>query len=66
MANLKENDYLNKENLKMAFDFFDQDHNGSISIDELKKVFVGIKEEAIVEAVLGQTDNNNDGEVIFS
>ena len=63
MANLKKNDYTNIENLKMAFDFFDENNDGSISLAELKRVFLGNDDELILSSIMAQADTNNDGEV---
>ena len=63
MANLKKEDYLDRENLKIAFDFFDEDHNGSISLNELKRIFVGINNESLNSDLIQLTDANNDGEI---
>lgn len=65
MANLKKNDYTNSENLKTAFNLFDDDKDGLISIAELKRVFLGAKEEAIISAAISQTDSNNNGKVLI-
>jgi len=64
MANLKKTHYTDKENLKMAFDFFDEDKNGSICLKELKKVFENIQEEATIINLIKEYDINKDGEVI--
>lgn len=39
MANLKMNDLINETFLKQAFDFYDENHKGNISIEDLKRVF---------------------------
>ena len=65
MANLKKNDYMNRENLKAAFDFFDIDHDGKISVLEFRRVFVGIKEEATISSAISQVDTDGDGQVIL-
>lgn len=66
MANLKQSEYLDEKNLKMAFDFFDENHDGSISLTELKRIFSDIDEEELVEKIISINDANNDGEVTFS
>lgn len=64
MANLKKGDYMSKENLKMAFDFFDENKDGSISLAELKRVFDGIQEETLIVSVIKESDMNGDGQVV--
>ena len=65
MANLKRSCYMNEANLKMVFDFFDENHDGSISISELQRVFSGIEEEALFDNVVDLADTNKDGLVLF-
>jgi len=65
MANMKKQDFTNASNLRMAFDFFDENHDGSISVSELQRVFSGIKGEDILNRIIGETDSDKDGEVFF-
>lgn len=66
IANLKEADLLNNENLKQAFNYFDADRNGSISQDELKRIFAGAKSDKILDRILKDADLNHDGKVKHS
>jgi len=66
MANLQRNNCINEKSLKIAFDFFDENHDGNISVAELQRVFRGIKGEDILENVIRGTDTDNDGQVISS
>lgn len=63
MANLGKNEYMNKQNLKMAFDFFDENNDGNISINELKRIFSNSKEQSELEHIIEEADLNNDGQV---
>ena len=54
---------MNAVNLKMAFDFFDENHDGSISTAELRRVFSKTKGEDLLKSIIDETDANNDGEV---
>ena len=63
MANLKQREYMDEENLKMTFDFFDENHDGKISLSELQRIFSGTKQDVIIENILKLSDTNNDGEV---
>ena len=65
MANVSYKDCSDDYNLKIAFDFFDKDHNGSISIDELKSVFMGEGGDEEISKIMRMADSNNDGEVCF-
>eukprot|EP00826_Nyctotherus_ovalis_P008806 TRINITY_DN12290_c0_g1_i6.p1 TRINITY_DN12290_c0_g1~~TRINITY_DN12290_c0_g1_i6.p1 ORF type:complete len:258 (+),score=61.15 TRINITY_DN12290_c0_g1_i6:1337-2110(+) len=65
MANLQRNNCINEKNLKIAFDFFDENHDGNISVAELQRIFRGIKGEDILENVMRGTDTNNDGQVFL-
>lgn len=60
LANLRKNDYRNRENLKIAFDCFDTSHDGSISLLEFKRVFAGMKEETIINTVISKLAKEND------
>ncbi|KAH7649150.1 calmodulin-domain kinase 1 [Cryptosporidium bovis] len=57
---------LSKEKLESAFQKFDQDSNGRISIDELASLF-GIQrlESSIWSEIISEVDSNYDGEVDF-
>ena len=63
MANLKQREYMDEENLKMTFDFFDENHDGKISLSELQRIFSGTKQDVIIENILMLSDTNKDGEV---
>ena len=65
MANVSYKDCSDDYNLKIAFDFFDKDHNGSISMDELKSVFMGEGGDDEVSKIMKMVDSNDDGEVYF-
>lgn len=60
------NNIINEGNLKIAFDFFDANHDGNISVAELQRVFCGIKGEDILVNVMGDSDTNNDGQISYS
>lgn len=64
MANLHRNNCINERNLKIAFDFFDENKDGNISAAELQRIFSGIKGEDILEGIMCEPDTNNDGQVI--
>ena len=58
---------LTENNLKDAFDAFDDDHNGNISIDDIKSFFSwgrDIKEKTWSK-ILDEIDTNKDGHVDF-
>ena len=57
------------DQLKIAFNLFDKDHNGQITVGELQTVLKTLgqnvtKEEA--EEMMATVDNNNDGLLDFS
>eukprot|EP00826_Nyctotherus_ovalis_P025736 TRINITY_DN1998_c0_g1_i20.p1 TRINITY_DN1998_c0_g1~~TRINITY_DN1998_c0_g1_i20.p1 ORF type:complete len:265 (-),score=86.99 TRINITY_DN1998_c0_g1_i20:167-961(-) len=66
MANMDRNNIINEGNLKIAFDFFDANHDGNISVAELQRVFCGIKGEDILVNIMGDSDTNNDGQISYS
>lgn len=56
--------------LKTAFDMFDKDGSGKISVDELKQILQGedmtnMVEPATLEQYLKEVDSNGDGELDF-
>jgi calcium-dependent protein kinase len=59
---------LNDTYLRLAFNFFDRDESGSISLKEMKEFFcggnytVGLK---VLEKVISEVDINHDGQVSF-
>jgi len=65
MANMKKNDYLNSENLKLAFDFFDENNDGNISAEELLRVFNGVKSADAIKELIKEIDSDNDGQVLL-
>ena len=65
MANLQRKDLINESNLKIAFDFFDENHDGNISVSELQRIFSGIQGEVVLTNIMGDTDANNDGQVFL-
>ncbi len=60
---MNKHDFTNATNMKMAFDFFDENHDGSISVKELQRVFCGLKGEEVLKSIIGETDSDNDGQV---
>ena len=64
LANLRKNDYRNRESLKIAFDYFDTNHDGSIPLLEFKRVFGGMKEETIINTVISKFGNENDNVIL--
>ena len=59
---------LDVSNLKMAFDSFDRDSSGRISLEELKETVMvcgGEEDSAVWEELVRQIDRSGDGEVDF-
>lgn len=67
-AALMEKDLLDEDRLLAAFNEFDLDGSGSISVDELKQVFSGFAavDGDAIDAIIEQVDMNNDGEIDFN
>jgi len=55
-----------EEKLKEVFKFFDEDGNGDISVNELKRIFKDTAERDIVEKIIKEIDSDNNGVVILS
>ena len=59
---------MNKQNLDIAFDMFDLNHDGQISIDELKAMFsnetiTSSSGNQMVEEIMNEVDKNHDGNI---
>ena len=65
-ACLDKNTILDDEHILYAFNFFDKDNKGKISVDKIKKNFVGsnVKEE-VFKNIFKEVDINEDGEIDF-
>ena len=63
MDNIQMNVLESEENLKEAFNFFDEDKSWKISKQELKKVLGETENLDTLQKLLFDTDLDNDGEV---
>ena len=54
---------LTKQNLRTAFNLFDTDRSGQITLEELKKVFdmSGRKDAAMWAQIMEEVDQDKDG-----
>ena len=66
-ATIDKNKLLTEDNLRDAFDAFDEDHNGNISIDEIKDFFScgRVINDKTWSKILNEVDTNKDGHVDF-
>lgn len=55
---------MSKEKLKSAFKMFDKDNSGSISKEEIKET-LGQLDEKLVDEIIREVDENDDGEISF-
>lgn len=60
---------LSQQNLQVAFNMFDQDGNGQITLQELKSIFnrgtVSERSDDVWENILAEVDENGDNEISF-
>ena len=60
---------LSKENIKIAFDLFDQDGSGYISSEELKAVLGKGRNDGLSDdvwtSIMKEIDQNSDGQISF-
>ena len=71
MASVNKKEFLNENNLKFSFSFFDIDKDGDITIDDLKNIFkevnidkdINLEEE--LKSLISEVDNNNNGKISF-
>lgn len=69
-ATLDQQTFMRDDYLKTAFDMFDKDGSGKISVDELKHILQGEDLNNLVspgelEGYLKEVDSNGDGELDF-
>lgn len=72
LASSKRNELINDSRLKQAFDYFDKDGSGAISLEELKNVLgdTGLSandelDQGVWEDIMAEADENGDGEIDF-
>ena len=61
---------LTDKNLKVAFDFFDKDHSGTLTQEEIKEVLVmdsdnTKKTDDFISKIIKEIDTNGDGEISY-
>lgn len=54
---------LSARSLKVAFDLFDEDKSGSISIEEFRSVLKVRENPEVLDSLIGRVDKNKDGEL---
>ena len=65
-ATLDQNILLSDENLVYAFNFFDKENFGTISVEKIKKFFVDDNvSEKVFRSIFNEIDSNADGEIDF-
>jgi calcium-dependent protein kinase len=65
-ATLDQNILLSDENLVYAFNFFDKDNIGRISVEKIKTFFVDENvSENVFRSIFNEIDSNGDGEIDF-
>jgi len=71
IASMSEDDLLSDARLRKAFQLFDKDNGGSITIDELREIFQFFQtagadmDDDYVNKVIAQVDNDGDEDVSF-
>ena len=65
-ATLEQKTLLSNENLTYAFNFFDGDGCGKISVEKIKKFFINDKvSEDVFRSIFHEIDTNEDGEIDY-
>ena len=65
-ATLEQDFLLSDENLVYAFNFFDKENCGRISVEKIKKFFVDDNvSENVFRNIFNEIDTNGDGEIDF-
>ena len=67
MTTIPKKDLFTETNLKTAFDMFDLDKNGSISLNEVKEILRNGKdiEDEVLTELKEEINKNNDEELTF-
>ena len=68
VATLKRSEIINTKRLKQAFQYFDKDGSGKISLDELKEAMGSNGQDlddGVWEDIMAEGDENGDGEIDF-
>jgi len=70
IASMSEEDLLSKDRLRKAFQLFDQDNSGTITVDELRECFAMFLKgsdlgDDYIDKIIAQVDENGDGNVSF-
>jgi len=67
MATIDRANLLSKKRLETAFKMFDADGSGTISIDEIKKIFggAGNVSDSVWTRLVEEIDDNGDGMISF-
>ena len=68
-ATIKYENLISENNLKYAFEYFDKDHSGFLSRDEIKEV-LGLIDDShesnkIINDIFKEVDLNGDGQISF-
>jgi len=66
IANMRVKSALKEDNLKAAFDFYDEQKTGRITLTELRRVFGGVCDDIILVQLLKEVDSDNDNEVKYN
>jgi calcium-dependent protein kinase len=66
-ATINREKILSQKNLELAFQAFDKDGSGKISTDEIMQIFnnAELKDKSIFEKIVGEADENGDGEISY-
>ena len=62
---LNRNTLISEENLKNAFNMFDNNKDGKLSAEELKLI-LGTSDNEYISEIIEQIDKNNDGQISYS
>ena len=67
MATINEKNLVTNDRLLQAFKMFDKDNSGALSYDEIKEVlcFDSQVDEASVQKIIEEVDENGNGEIEF-
>lgn len=64
MATCNRKNMLSKEKLQLVFKMFDKDSNGTLTVDEIKKLFNShIQDDDLIKEIIKEVDKNQDGQV---
>lgn len=67
MATCNKHNMLSKDRLETVFKMFDKDNNGSLTVEEVKRLFnAHNSNDEVIAEIISEVDKNKDGMISFA